>query len=861
MTGWRARLASFAGTWPMSLLIVALLSALAGFTVGAYHSTPPNTSGPANTTAVTNLTTPGGENEAEVSFEQASGHAFPHTKGGLPPPIRCPHSDDVTSELTTTVLGADSLVLDSKLHVTLNGVEPPRPPIDMNNWLQRPEGSEAFASCFIGTHADIASLTWADGQFDAYFDLKWDDTTGYTNDLLKPVSSTDHATLTVDICAPHPEWRMGVEAICQSDVKSTVIVRVKSPLRNAESRPFPNSQNQKDDYLNTMWRFDGPMPRLTVLLDAPVPVLARSWLHWNRTHNFQLPFHTLVSIDPYYIADSSAIWLALITAALLLRRKQISDKPLRADWRLLLVIFAGLLLGVQINFLHGLNGPYSNGFVVVASWCTLSVAVASKRMRRRIVALSVAALAPLVCLIPFPGVFPRLTDWEIYALLTIFGALLAVLIMAAAWALSRQIRTLADLTDPDGRATTLQLTYRRIIDALMIAAFLFALGFPVGETLNWWVHHQHIYPLGVYIANNLILSTGVRFRAALGWVSILLAISYLAGYLIHRSWRAIPPRATWTRLTRGITNRAVAAVPALLLCLSAPWTSRFALGVAIPVWVLQFAILWLALTLLIGNARQRQMSRPRGQLTPELVGASTGSSYQEGSPVATAAGDAAAQVTEQPAPVTSQPDFRQLVLAPRPWLGHGKTAAQIASIVAIIPVTYLMRTTLGGLNGQLSFNVGILGVALFAGLEFARWLVSGFLFGCLYAALPGRIGPVKALAFAGIWILSCLGPLAIAQGTGNSSLTHEVIYRGAQFALFAIVLAIVIDLRIVAAGGGTWRNLQDAYDLQNYGQVAAAITPAALLILTLAQQIKAGSGFQVANTLLTGITGVLHGPG
>ena len=215
---------------------------------------------------------------------------------------------------------------------------------------------------------------------------------------------------------------------------------------------------------------------------------------------------------------------------------------------------------------------------------------------------------------------------------------------------------------------------------------------------------------------------------------------------------------------------------------------------------------------------------------------------------------------EQPSPATDQVNFRQLVLDPRPRLAHAKIAAQIASIIAIIPVAYLMRSTLGQLNGELSSNIAILGVVLFAVLEFARWVVSGFLFGYLYATLPGRIGPVKALVFAGIWTLSCLGPLVVAQITGNSSLTQEVIYRSAQFALFTIVLAIVIDLRVVTAAGGTWRNLQEAYDLQSYGQVAAAIAPAALLVLTLAQQVKAGSDSEVASTLLKGITSVLHGP-
>ena len=152
-------------------------------------------------------------------------------------------------------------------------------------------------------------------------------------------------------------------------------------------------------------------------------------------------------------------------------------------------------------------------------------------------------------------------------------------------------------------------------------------------------------------------------------------------------------------------------------------------------------------------------------------------------------------------------------------------------------------------------------VALLAFLEFTRWVVSGFVFGYLYSRLPGRVGPVKALSFAAIWIVSCVGPLVVALSSG-SNLTQEVEYRSVQFALFAIVLAVLFDLKTVRTAGGTWRDLRNVYNLQNYGEVAAAVTPAALLALSLAHQAITGSApTAVANTLLTGIPGVLKGPG
>jgi hypothetical protein len=182
-------------------------------------------------------------------------------------------------------------------------------------------------------------------------------------------------------------------------------------------------------------------------------------------------------------------------------------------------------------------------------------------------------------------------------------------------------------------------------------------------------------------------------------------------------------------------------------------------------------------------------------------------------------------------------------------LSNAKAAAQIAAVIALIPVGYLVWTTLARLPEQMTTNTGLMVVVLLAVLEFVRWVVSGFVFGYLYSKLPGRIGPVKALAFAAIWIGSCLGPLVVAQAAGRN-LIHETIYRSAQFALFVIVLAVLIDLKTVRTAGGTWRDLRSVYDLESYGDVAAAIVPAALLAVTLAQQIAAGSGFEVANSFV-----------
>ena len=45
------------------------------------------------------------------------------------------------------------------------------PWLDLNAFLQRPEGVRGFASCFISTIADLKSIEWSDGKMDVDLDL------------------------------------------------------------------------------------------------------------------------------------------------------------------------------------------------------------------------------------------------------------------------------------------------------------------------------------------------------------------------------------------------------------------------------------------------------------------------------------------------------------------------------------------------------------------------------------------------------------------------------------------------------------------------------------------------------------------
>ncbi len=864
LLSWSAKLRSFIGTWRMWVVVIALLSAFAGMAMGQMpapsedDSHTPKSSAGSPSQSLPGAETPGGAPGSDVSMEQAHKEVFGHVKGNPGGLRSCPWADNVVANLVVTLNADPSFVIESGMHITATGVTPPNPPLDLIQWLQRPEGASVFASCFIATEADLNSIEWSDGKLDAAIDLKWHDNPhapiGYANDVIQMALHKNFALLTVDMCVPHPEWATGLRLTCTVGSQDTVVVRVRNPVRNLESMPFPASQQSKDGYFDTTWRFDGPMPRLTVRLDAPVHVLASSWLYWNRGQVVHIPGVGSASVDWYYIFDASAIWLALITAALLLRGKR-SAQGCSSSRRLCLVIAAGLVLGVEIRGLGRLNELYSNGVIAIVTWAMLAVATSDKRRIPAIVTLSVLALVPFGWL----AITNELQAKTVSLLQLWFSIALIVLVTAAAWALWTQIRALIGVADLDQATSTWRHMYRRLIDGSMIAVFMFGIGFPLGEILAA-ARSDYIF---ARLASDLVWSTGLLFRAPLQWISLLVAISYLADYLVNRRTAVLTPgtRREWhkVRWVR-VANRAVAAVLALILCLSAPWTSQFRIGF-LPVWPLQFGVLWLAFALLTANVPARRATSPDNPRKVHLLRAAIAAKSPEGSPTAH---DDERDRTAATSVATLEPDpqatGRLLALgSQRGQLANAKSTAQVASIMAIVPVAYVLWSALREFGDRLDTSTGFLIVALLALVEFTRWVVTGFLFGYLYRKLPGRIGPVKALSFSAIWVLSCLGPLIVAQ-ISSSGLGQQTIYRSAQFALFSIVLAVVVDLKAIRSATGTWRDLRKVYDLQNYGEVAAALAPAALLILTLGQQISAGSGAEVADTLLNGITSVLKGP-
>ncbi len=746
----------------------------------------------------------------------------------------CPHWEQLTATMTTTVRATDRVQLVNDLHLTMTGVTPANPLIDEN--LRRPDIPNDFATCFIPHSAKIKSASWSDGTIDAVFELAPHDQT------VSVELTPDHSSVVIDPCRPLDD--LWIPALCNADSSNTIVVRTQKPISTLLAVPFPTKIETGDGYVETSWRFTGSMPPLTLDLDVPFDVMATSWVDSPHGRYFAGPFAgSGITVDLQYVFSAVAFWLAIAVTAWVLRRTERGVRWWsRVNPRILLLGAAGVLLGFELTDFGNLTANIALGFVNVAVWAILSFAMAPRKWLPFVTATATAAWAILFYLAK-----TSTEQATVQALLLLYCALLLVLVGTGAWALWRQVRTTFSLTHVGNTVTSWQRLYGTVVQCLVVGAFMIAVGFPVGTVLN---RGGYRYDMAESLALNLTWSTGILFRAALAWTTLLVLVSFLVSYAVSHAAHVYRP--------------VMPAVMAVMLSLAAPWTDRISVSVVLglPVWLLQAGILYVAFNRLI-KPRAMTPAAPTAsnshllkEATQQLEHASNGHEQAQRTG-ARAAGSSETAPPPRPPAAVRRAQQRILALGPqRNRLENARSAAQVASILAIVPVVYLSWTTIGTLGGRLSDNTGMLIVALFAVLELVRWVVAGFTFGYFYTDLPGRIGPVKALTFSAIYIASCTAPLMLAQAIGHD-FRHEALYRGAQFALFAIVLAVVYDLWSVRLRGGDWQELQRIYDLQSYGRVTAAVAPAVLLVITLAKQIAAGSGFDVADSLLGGITNVL----
>ncbi|WP_156767258.1 DUF6185 family protein [Mycobacterium sp. E796] len=721
----------------------------------------------------------------------------------------CPTARDINSHVVINVSGKNSrLNLSSTLEVRLQGVNPPDP---IRPHLDFAAGASFFTECFVPTMlaAKLQYLDWSNGSITARFDLKSSVNMGAPRpgDPFQPLVFAaigfPHSSLTVAPCGWPKPSASGL--VCNPNSRTTIDVQVPSSSGfEPVAQPFPRHTEHKDNDVHTYiytWSFPGPSaPPVTVSTDLPLQALAVGYL--KSPHVTKCDDIPALDLNVRFLAYGLSSFVALLIGSFALWRSA-------AGWRLAGITLGALGLG---SLLLKCSGVWTGIYATVA-WLIVLLA-AARSWRSAVVGILAAAVAFSAPWLP--DVVPT------GVALAIAFTVLAVTALAE---LFRRLMQAFDLRD-DTAATDHQ--FRNIVTCVGIVGLSFLFAFGLGERAIGPDGNLEFTITGM---PGKMIMTSLNGSLPLLQLGALIAVAFLA---VERPSQS-RVRPAWV-LPAGL---------ALMLGLAAPWSQnredvlvQIISGLLSP---LQVVIIW------IGFRRWLKPQDPDDSDDNEPSFRKKLLLKAAKSPATKSAADLA----------SAKAGHDLLEAGPRyTKIGNARRAATLAGYLSVPLVLYFVWTTLGQAHDALTGNEGVLMVFAALVTEAARWVVSGFVFGFFYTKIPGRVGPEKAIWFAGLWVLSCLVPTAVARGF-SVDLSQQFIYRSAQFALFIIILAVLVDLATIKSAGGTWRDLRTVYSLQNYGEVVAAVAPAAFLAVTLAQQIIAGSGFDVAESFFGGIKNVI----
>lgn len=766
-------------------------------------------------------------------------------------PGSCPRGSDVSTVLTISVTAGQQLDIHSALTVRIADAIPYHGPLDLS--LGRPNGAESLAGCFVQTDTKVNHMRWSDGVFEMDLEIEWPRyEEQIRNGLVKIVPGLDHTTLWVDPCAPTwPDYSDGPNMLCLSGTDNLVVLNVKAPLDQVMTSPSPFVQGDDGSGIASSWRFRGPPPVIRADLKVPADTMMRSWLTWRGDIVF-LSEGRDVNLNLTYLADNwdLALCLAIAAAALVWLREPTSSRgrlvgwthaAVVEGWRFACVAVAALLLGVEVNKLGALEQvfppdnywyywPVASAVIVVPAWMLMGLAFATARQAAVIIALGLVALTPILYL-AFIFDASMFGSTSTVALVMFCVAFIALLIAAG-----------SALWNPIGRAFGksvghskfgLPRLFRNAAFVVTALAFMLAIGHPIGKLCNCGPTG---WPRVEDAASDLVWFLGFKFNSVILWIVTLLIMVVLAERLVRR----LPDAA----------SRRLAPLSALLLTLCAPWSANMSLikVVSWPAWILQFGVLLVVFYYMAAKAEEPVGTKTLDTVrvrelhdAMKLVGGDSG----EGS------------TRKRRRPSEQREVVRLLERGPKDGsLENGIEAARIAAVMAVVPVGFMIWTTFSELGEHLRTHYGVLLVTLLALVELARWVFVGLLYGYLHPQLPGSSGTVKALWMTAFWIASCILPLLIAHAVGHD-LIGQTIYRSAQLGVFMLVLSVVYDYRTVEAAGGDFKALQEVYVHQRLVDAVPTLLSALLLVITLFQQLHAGSGTEVAQSLLSGLQPLL----
>jgi hypothetical protein len=757
----------------------------------------------------------------------------------------CPKAEQVQSHLSVHATQKNQVpTVDATLDVMLTKTEPPQPDretlaVDEYGWA-----AADFTECLVphAPFAKLQSVDWANGLLTARFSLQHD-TTMHAPDgspnaqMIVADLGFGDAKLDVNLCPPEPDNQ---PLICRPNAATAIEITVDRHPDDDQphtTTPFPQHVDLRDRQIAYNWSFPGPAPPLTISIHVPAVGVALGYLTSYERHTLAEWHSWQLEVAPTALAPVASTLAPLLICmfALRLRRNRI-----RAA-----LLFTAFVLVVSVE-LHesAMSTLFGLGYWMTAiiGWMLIVAATAAKP--RIVLAATMAAGASLLSALALA----RMPDYHtepLAAPLAAFGA--AAMIVLFTIGLISVFLIVVDVFKLRDDGDTTDYGSRYVIRILALFALGCGVAFPVGFAIA--LHYEG----------------ESRYTEVATWVGV--HASGLAASL----WQLAPLIVVTLIITEILALRRLLCAPsaalpiALMLTLAAPASDTKSLTAQLPLWAGQLLVIflgvrgWLSSGRKVAGAADRaawsftpaqllSFVREPTHVTPEPmrahppVGAAVDNadeSVNDTTPSATLAG---ASLLSRGSHISR--------------MANASAAATRAGYLAVLPVLYFAWTTLGELGESVRLGYEAVSISVAVLTETSRWIVSGFLFGYFYRALPGRVGPVKALWFAGLWTLSCLAPTALARSMGLD-VSEQFIYRSAQFALFVIVLAVFIDLATIRSAGGSVRDLQKVYALQNYGQIVAAVAPALALAVTVVKELMAGSGLEVANAVLSGISAVI----
>lgn len=638
----------------------------------------------------------------------------------------------------------------------------------------------------------------------------------------------------------------------------------------APADPYPNSAEYRPHNFTYGWTFNGAVTEpIQIWIDVPLRVgVGTSIPYWALGWGCSSDAGCAISINWGDLALLASPLLMLLVATLLSK----SNGEIRRLRIATVAVGIFLIFGVNIRGYPAWGMKdllwssllLNTAIPVIAGWCLIIAALLpavpkigsdqprwSNRLPAIALALTAASLMLTLSVVawqgwrqwantqqlfgwPCPiGIGAATTPVARYGGALLVGLLLTVTILGVAFILYR-ISTLFGLPGPAGKRNA------DVTSAVFAAGFL-SLGSVIGYVVIGVLQtarrfESHIRPAGApadEVDWTLRVLTSIGYNLTMmskGFAAPFLALvvlSFVASVLLYRI-RARP--TTWPQM---------GWVVGLLLTLAVPFTATGTIpfGIDFPMWIVQAGVQAVIFYYVL---RGSQPPRPATlgerrealmKVRPRAASDNTDEEFQDG-----------------------QAYYGQRILE----LGGGDgfesnahIASRIAAIVAVVPVAYLLWTTVTEASWQ-SWNSASLSVVLSVITEAVRWLVTGFVFGLVYNQLPTRTGPTKALCYTAVWATGAWAATLMARMAGVD-VAAEIFYRTVQFGAFVFILGLLVDLQAIRRSGGTWRDLRKVYALHDIFDVAAVALPAALLAIALAQQISAGGSAEVSQMIINGV--------